>query len=144
MSARGPGPGPPDPRAPRRAPASSAGRYGCGRRAAVIDLVGLERISSRNVASSLKDGTSLGLRSLHRRGADHRKDDVTDEEVDRRTEEARNFLTEHEWDALIASITTDEIEAEYEARSRSRVGSRTREHRIRRDPAARGARIRSR
>ena len=39
--------------------------------------------------------------------------DVTDEEADRRTEEARRFLTEHDWRSVLDSITESDIQAEY-------------------------------
>lgn len=43
----------------------------------------------------------------------YRHVDVTDEEADRRTEEARKFLTEHDWRPLLDSITESDIQAEY-------------------------------
>jgi hypothetical protein len=47
--------------------------------------------------------------------------DMSDAEVDRRTEEARAFLVEHDWEPLIASITEREIRAEYELEVSRRV-----------------------
>ncbi|PWC03633.1 hypothetical protein [Agromyces badenianii] len=43
----------------------------------------------------------------------YRDVDVTDEEADRRTEEARRFLMEHDWRPLLDSITESDIQAEY-------------------------------
>lgn len=43
----------------------------------------------------------------------YRHVDVTDEEADRRTEEARRFLTEHDWRPLLDSITESDVQAEY-------------------------------
>jgi hypothetical protein len=43
----------------------------------------------------------------------YRHVDVTDEEADRRTEEARRFLTQRDWRPLLESITESDIQAEY-------------------------------
>ncbi|GAA1800364.1 hypothetical protein [Agromyces neolithicus] len=66
------------------------------------------------------DGADLGLCEMlirvvpEYRNSEH-YDDVSHDEVDRRTEEARRFLIENDWDPLIASITAGEIEAEFAA-----------------------------
>lgn len=41
--------------------------------------------------------------------------DLSIEKVERRTEEARQFLAEHDWDPVIESITVNEIEAALDA-----------------------------
>ncbi|MDQ0893618.1 hypothetical protein [Agromyces ramosus] len=55
--------------------------------------------------------------------------DISNEEADRRTEEARKFLTGHDWEPLIASITESEIQTafaeEVARRSAALAGSTT-------------------
>ena len=89
---------------------------------AVIDWMGWTPDVVAQRSFELKDGTELGLCEVFFSVQPYYRDhDVPAEEVDRRTEAARKFLTEHEWDALIASITTDEIEAAYELEVEERV-----------------------
>ncbi|WDH77405.1 hypothetical protein PTQ19_07545 [Microbacterium esteraromaticum] len=89
---------------------------------AVIDWFGWTPDIVAQRSFQLEDGTSLGLCEVFI-GVEpyYDNDDVPDEEIDRRTEEARKFLTEHDWDPLIASITTAEIEAAYELEVERRV-----------------------
>lgn len=88
----------------------------------VIDWMGWTPDVVAQRSFELEDGTELGLCevfvSVQPSSRDH---DVPDEDVDRRTEAARKFLTEHDWDPLIASITTAEIEAEYELEVERRI-----------------------
>ncbi|WP_448811731.1 hypothetical protein [Agromyces bauzanensis] len=67
----------------------------------------------------LGDGAELGLCEVFVRvtpeyGA------VPDEEADRRTEAARQFLTDHDWDPVIESITASEIQAALERETTQR------------------------
>lgn len=89
---------------------------------AVIDWFGWTPDIVAQRSFQLEDGTSLGLCEVFI-GVEpyYENNDVPDEEIDRRTEEARKFLTEHDWDPLIASITNAEIEAEYELEVERRV-----------------------
>lgn len=81
---------------------------------AVIDWLGWTPDVVAQRTFELKDGSDLGLCEVFIRVEPDYPDDVPKEEVDRRTAEARTFLTEHDWDPLIASITTAEIEAAYQ------------------------------
>ncbi len=88
----------------------------------VIDWMGWTPDVVAQRSFELKDGTELGLCEVFLSVEPYYRDhDVPDEEVDRRTEAARKFLTEHDWDPLIASITTAEIEAAYELEVERRV-----------------------
>ena len=89
---------------------------------AVIDWLGWTPDVVAQRSFELQDGSDLGLCEVFIR-VEPNYGHVPDEEVDRRTEEARTFLTEHDWDPLIASITTDEIEAAYQREVESRVES---------------------
>lgn len=88
----------------------------------VIDWFGWTPDIVAQRSFQLEDGTSLGLCEVFI-GVEpyYENDDVPDEEIDRRTEAARKFLTEHDWDPLIASITTAEIEAAYQLEVEQRV-----------------------
>ena len=66
-------------------------------------------------------GSDLGLCEVFISVKPDYSRDVPDAEVDRRTEEARAFLVEHDWEPLIASITEQEIRAEYELEVSRRV-----------------------
>ncbi|RXZ72457.1 hypothetical protein [Agromyces albus] len=82
---------------------------------AVFDWLGWTPDVVAQRSFELKDGTELGLCEVFFSVQPYYRDhDVSDEEVDRRTEAARKFLAEHDWDPLIASITSAEIEVEYE------------------------------
>lgn len=81
---------------------------------AVIDWLGWTPDVVAQRSFELRDGSGLGLCEVFIRVEPNYPDGVPNEDVDRRTEEARTFLTEHDWDPLIASITTDEIEAAYQ------------------------------
>ncbi|MCD2440654.1 hypothetical protein LQ757_00025 [Agromyces sp. SYSU K20354] len=82
---------------------------------AVIDWLGWTPDIVAQRSFELQDGSDLGLCEVFIRVApEYRQHDLSDAEVDKRTEEARRFLTEHDWEPLIASITTDEIQAAYE------------------------------
>lgn len=82
---------------------------------AVIDWFGWtpDIVAKRNF--QLENGTNLGLCEVFI-GVEpnYQYHDVPDEEVDRRTEQARRYLTEHDWEPLIASITAEDIEAEFQ------------------------------
>ncbi|MDQ0574032.1 hypothetical protein [Agromyces albus] len=89
---------------------------------AVFDWMGWTPDVVAQRSFELKDGTELGLCEVFFSVQPYYRDhDVPDEEVDRRVEAARKFLTEHDWDSLIASITIAEIEAEYELEVERRV-----------------------
>ncbi|GAA1768235.1 hypothetical protein [Agromyces humatus] len=89
---------------------------------AVIDWLGWTPDVVAQRSFELPDGSDLGLCEVFIRvEPNYRDHDVPDEEVDRRTEEARTFLTNHDWDPLIASITADEIEAAYQIDVEQRV-----------------------
>lgn len=81
---------------------------------AVIDSAGWtpDVVSQRSF--SFNDGFKLGLCEVVFSAQPDYTRDVSDEEADRRTEEARKFLTEHDWEPLIASITEGEIRAAFE------------------------------
>lgn len=83
---------------------------------AVIDWLGWTPDVVAQRTFDLGDGSELGLCEvfIHVDPA-HQDVDVSEEEADRRTEEARKFLTEHDWEPLIGSITEREIEAAYAA-----------------------------
>lgn len=82
---------------------------------AAIDWMGWTPDVVAQRSFELKDGTELGLCEVFFSvQPSYRDHDVPDEEVDLRTEAARKFLTEHDWDPLIASITADDIQARYE------------------------------
>lgn len=80
---------------------------------AVIDWLGWSPAVVAQRTFELGDGNELGLCEVFIRVAPE-YGVVSDEETDRRTEAARRFLTEHDWDPLIASITAKEIQAEFE------------------------------
>lgn len=85
---------------------------------AVIDWLGWtpDVVSQRSLDVDLGDGSELGLCEVFIRVTpEYRHHDLSDAEVDKRTEEARRFLTEHDWEPLIASITEDEIQAAFAA-----------------------------
>lgn len=89
---------------------------------AVFDWMGWTPDVVAQRSFELKDGTELGLCEVFFSVQPYyRHHDVPDEEVDRRTEAARKFLTDHDWDPLIASVTIAEIEAEYELEVERRV-----------------------
>lgn len=88
---------------------------------AVIDWFGWSPDVVAQRSFQLEDGTSLGLCEVFIGVEPYYEGNVSDKEVDRRTEEARKFLTEHDWDPLIASITTAEIEAQYKLEVERRV-----------------------
>jgi hypothetical protein len=89
---------------------------------AVIDWMGWTPDVIAQRSFELEDGTELGLCEVFFSVQPYYRDhDVPDEEVDRRTEAARKFLTEHDWDPLIASITIAEIEAAYDLEVERRV-----------------------
>ncbi|MCD2443702.1 hypothetical protein LQ757_15585 [Agromyces sp. SYSU K20354] len=89
---------------------------------AVIDWLGWTPDVVAQRSFELQDGSDLGLCEVFIRVEPYYGDpDVPAEVVDRRTEEARAFLTEHDWDPLIASITAEEIEAEYQLEVEQRV-----------------------
>lgn len=89
---------------------------------AVIDWTGWTPDVVAQRSFDLKDGTELGLREVFFSVQPYYRDhDVSDKEVDRRTEAARKFLTEHDWAPLIASITADDIQARYELEVERRV-----------------------
>lgn len=88
---------------------------------AVIDWFGWTPDIVAQRSFQLEDGTSLGVCEVFIGVEPYYEGSVSDEEVDRRTEEARKFLTEHDWDPLIASITNAEIEAEYKLEVERRV-----------------------
>lgn len=54
--------------------------------------------------------------------------DPSIEKVERRTEEARQFLAEHDWDPVIESITVNEIEGSVRRRESSTRGDHDRQH----------------
>lgn len=60
----------------------------------------------------LGQGSELGLCEVFIRVAPE-YGTVSDQEADRRTKEARTFLTEHDWEPLMASITDQDIEAAF-------------------------------
>lgn len=68
----------------------------------------------------LGEGSDLGLCEVFIRVTPEYRN-VSDEEAERRTEEARKFLAAHDWDPLIASITEDEILAEFAAEQAQRA-----------------------
>jgi len=83
---------------------------------AVIDWVGWTPDVIAQRSFDLGDGSELGLCEVFIHvDPVYRDVDVSNEEADRRTEEARRFLTEHDWDPLIASITESEIRVAYAA-----------------------------
>ena len=63
----------------------------------------------------LGDGSALGLCEVFIRVTPEYRHDLPDDEVDRRVEEAREFLTEHDWEPLISSISERAIEAAFAA-----------------------------
>lgn len=82
---------------------------------AVIDWLGWTPDVVAQRSFGFGDGSGLGLCEVFIRVTpEYRQHDLSDAEVDKRTEEARRFLTEHDWEPLIASITEAEIQAAYE------------------------------
>lgn len=82
---------------------------------AVVDWLGWtpDIIAQRSIG--FDGGPDLGLCEVFIRVTpEYREHDLSDAEVDERTEEARRFLSEHDWEPLIASITESEIEAQYD------------------------------
>ncbi|WP_430648093.1 hypothetical protein [Agromyces sp. GXS1127] len=92
---------------------------------AVIDWLGWSPDVVAQRTFDLGDGQSLGLCEVFIRVTPEYGGAVSNEEADRRTEAARGFLTEHDWDPLIASITADQIRSEYEADQARRDASTT-------------------
>lgn len=89
---------------------------------AVIDWMGWTPDLVAQRSFEWKGGTDLGLCEVFFSvQPQYREREVPDEEVDRRTEAARKFLAERDWDPLIASITIAEIEAEYDREVERRV-----------------------
>lgn len=85
---------------------------------AVIDWLGWtpDVVAQRSFDLDLGDGPELGLCEVFVRVTpEYRHHDLSDAEVDKRTEEARRFLTEHDWEPLIGSITEGEIQAAFAA-----------------------------
>ncbi|WP_157007263.1 hypothetical protein [Agromyces laixinhei] len=80
---------------------------------AVIDWLGWTPDVVAQRTFDLDDGTELGLCEVFIRVTPV-YGTTPDEEVDRRAESARRFLTTHDWDPVIASITAAEIRAEFE------------------------------
>lgn len=80
---------------------------------AVIDWLGWSPDVVAQRTFDLDDGVELGLCEVFIRVAPE-YGSVPDEEADRRTEAARLFLSEHDWDPLIASITAEEIQTAFE------------------------------
>jgi hypothetical protein len=81
---------------------------------AVIDWLGWSPDIVAQRSFDLRDGSELGLCEVFIRVTPEYRN-VSDEEADRRTEEARKFLTEHDWEPLISSITASEIQAAFDA-----------------------------
>ncbi|MGR0318696.1 hypothetical protein [Agromyces sp. ZXT2-3] len=86
---------------------------------AVIEWLGWTPDIVAQRTFDLGDGSELGLCEVFVRvtpeyGA------VPNEEVDRRTEAARRFLTNHDWDPVIQSITATEIQAALERETAQR------------------------
>ncbi|WP_022886666.1 hypothetical protein [Glaciibacter superstes] len=89
---------------------------------AVIDWLGWTPDVVAQRSFDFVGGSDLGLCEVFIRVEPYYRDhDVPDDEVDRRTEAAWTFLTEHDWDPLIASITIEEIEAAYQLEVERRV-----------------------
>jgi hypothetical protein len=81
---------------------------------AVIEWLGWTPDVVAQRSFDLGEGSELGLCEVFIHVDPAYQDiDVSNEEADRRTEEARKFLTEHDWEPLIASITASEIESAY-------------------------------
>ncbi|BDZ64861.1 hypothetical protein [Agromyces mangrovi Wang et al. 2018] len=78
----------------------------------VVDWLGWTPDIVAQRTFDLEGGPTLGLCEVYMRVIPDYSRDVTDDEVDRRTEAARVFLTDHDWDPLIASITAAEIQNE--------------------------------
>lgn len=60
------------------------------------------------------DGSDVGLCEVFVRVVPDYSD-LSNDDVERRTTEARTFLAEHDWDPVIESITVNEIETAFEA-----------------------------
>jgi hypothetical protein len=82
---------------------------------AVIDWLGWAPDVVAQRSFEVGDGSELGLCEVFIRVTPVYSDDMSDGEVDRRTQEAREFITEHDWEPLIFSITGNEIEEAFAA-----------------------------
>lgn len=79
---------------------------------AVIDWLGWTPDVIAQRSFDVEEASGLGLCEVFIRVSPEYRD-VSDEDADRRTEEARKFLTEHDWEPLIASISANEIQTAF-------------------------------
>ena len=79
----------------------------------VIDWLGWNPDVVAQRSFELGDGAQLGLCEVYIRVTPE-YGSLPNDEVDRRTEAARAFLTDHDWQSAVDSITAAEIQAEYE------------------------------